>query len=195
MRSHNALMVAIAVLSPVVLQAQDAGGTLLWRANSAVSPTLMPDYGGQPSPFMRNTQEDDSVKMEAEAIRLARMKAMQQAETVLNSPAALVPNLSGFSFAGRLIGAQGVKVFFNNTWLGVGSQLSAPMEISNEARNALSVLQQQDLQAAEELERRLQSRLSAHGPLKLTLANIGEASVTLKSAKESFEISLQRSGF
>ena len=195
MRRILALILGLVTIgSPLVSYAQNNAGTVLWQANNPISPTLLPSYGGQPSPFMRTMLEDAAVKLEAETLRLARLRALQKAEVVLNSSRALIPNFSGLSFAGRLVGGQGVKVFFNNAWLGVGSQLAAPMEISAAARNALSILEQQDVQAAEELERRLQGRLSAHGPLKLTLTAINEASVTLTSAKETFEIPLQRSG-
>jgi hypothetical protein len=187
------IMLTLASFGPVIVSAQDAN-TVLWRAINASSATLLPIYGGQPSPFLRSTAQDASTTVEAEAMRLARIRAMQQAEQVLNSPDALIPNLSGLNFAGRLIGAQGVKVFYNNQWLGLGSKLSAPIEISAAARNALSVLEQQDVQAAEELQRRLQNRLVAQGALKLTITAINDASVSLKSPKEVFEIPLQRSG-
>lgn len=189
-----ALMIALATLGSAVLQAQDSDRTALWRAKSPISPTLLPAYGGQPSPFIRAVKEDGTAALKVEAQRLARMRAMQEAESVLNGPNALVPNLSGMSFAGRLSGERGVKVFFKNTWIGLNSELSAPMDVSNDAYRALNVLRQQDVQASEELSRRLQDRLNQLGPLKLTLVEISDTSVILKSNKESYQIPLQRSG-
>lgn len=194
MRCRDVLMLALATFGSAALQAQDGGSTVLWRAKSFVSPTLLPAYGGQPSPFIRAIVEDVTATLEVEAQRIARMRAMQEAESVLNGPSALVPNLSGLNFAGHLSGEHGVKVFFNNMWIGLNSQLTAPMEVSNNAYKALDILKQQDVQAAEELSRRLQERLNQHGPLKLTLEEINDTSVILKSTKESYQIPLQRSG-
>ena len=169
--------------------------TLLWLANSTLSPTRLPSYGGQPSPFQRGAQtEQVASNRENEAKRLARIQAIQKAESILNSSAAIVPMLSSLIFSGRIVGNQGIKVFYNNQWVSIGSQVSAPMQISTAARQALYVLGQQDVQAAEELQRHLEARLVKNGSLKLTLSAINEASVTLKSTKENFEIPLQRSG-
>jgi hypothetical protein len=162
---------------------------VLWQAVNPLSPTLAPAYAGQPSPFVQKPAEPEDSEAE-EAQRMARLKALQQAEAVLNSPNALIPNLNGVRFTAHLVGPQGPRVLFKSQWVGQNHKIPVPLQISPEANQALALLREHDTQAADTLSNRLQGRLSANSQRVFTIAKINKNIVELQNDKSVFRISL-----
>ncbi|MBI1308533.1 MAG: hypothetical protein GC129_01565 [Proteobacteria bacterium] len=181
MIKHLALVAALVLLSPLAW----GQSIILWKAANSTSATVVPTYSGQPSPFPQVKAKVEEVSstldVEAEALRIARLQALHQAEQILNSKSAFQPQLQGLQMGGRVDGAAGPKVLIYNQWMGVGSQVRVALARTQNADAALDELRKYDSDAANLLENKLNKRLEANPTLDLTIIAIHPKIVEFKS--------------
>jgi|GEM_PF-6898614 len=178
---------AIAIAAGIVWAASARAEDLLWRVSNNVTPTVVPAYAGQLSPFPYIKKDVKQVTPTLSAEELAeqkqRARALQQAELVLsNVRRALVPQLDAVRVEGVISGQAGTKVLLNNNWVGVGTHVPVPLVRSQAAQQALSMLHEYDSIAADKLEHRFADLMSRNTLVNLTVSKIDSKGVTFSSA-------------
>lgn len=188
-------LLLILTLLPAVSLAQEI---LLWKTNNSASPTIVPAYTGQTSPFPQIIEKEatslisDTLSEEAELARMARIEALQRAEKLLSGSDALRPELGPIQIQGRVEGVAGPKVLISNQWIGVGRRLKVALSKTYEATTAIDELRKYDDEAANELESKLNQRLASTPFLDLTIVKIGDKNIDLTSTYGEHSIPIPR---
>jgi hypothetical protein len=104
--------------------------------------------------------------------RRARIEALQQAEKLLASRAAVMPEMRAISVEGSIDGPRGPRVLINNQWVGVNAKVNVRIVRSQKALKAIEALREYDTAAADELVRRLDEYIAKNPQLTLTLQRI-----------------------
>lgn len=188
-------IVALLALMPLSAGAQEI---LLWKAVNEVTPSLVPAYMGQESPFPHTAVVEEAVSptlsAEAEAARLARLQALSRAEQLVAGKEAFRPETGNIRIDGRVEGLAGPKILIANQWIGVGRQLQVRLVRTPEADSALDELRKYDADAAGELDRKLNDRLEKDPYLSLTIQSIKPKEVQLHSDYGPYTIPIAQSG-
>jgi hypothetical protein len=167
-----ALTAFFAALSGLASAQED----ILWRVTNSQAATVVPAYGGQPSPFPAGAAASNDVSStlsaEEEDKRRQKAEALQKAEQLLASRLAITPEMRAISVGGRIEGAAGPKVLINDQWVGINTEVWVMVTKSQKALEAIKTLRDYDTEAADELDRRLNASISANPRLKMKLTKI-----------------------
>lgn len=148
---------------------------ILWRVTNNQTATVVPAYGGQPSPFPAGAATADvssTLTAAEEDKRRQKTEALQKAEQLLASRLAITPEMRAISVGGRIEGAAGPKVLINDQWVGLNTEVWVMVTKSAKALEAIKTLRDYDTEAADELDRRLNASISANPRLKMKLVKI-----------------------
>lgn len=175
----------LALLLFLLPAAPQAAEILLWQATNSSSPSLVPVYTGQESPFPHVEEAEEvssTLNAEAEAARLARQQALEHAEQIISGKEAFRPEIGTIRIDGRVEGLAGPKILVANQWIGADRQLQVRLVRTPEADAALAELRKYDADAATQLDGRLTQRLDQNPYLSLTIVSIKPKEVQLHSA-------------
>lgn len=198
MFASRALALTLLALAPSMALAQNMEAE--WRVVSTVSPTVVPEYQGQPNPFptipLAQAQEEAGPTEEdiSEAER-TKAEILSRARALINSNAVFRPNLSGIAFDGYLKGAQGERVFAQGRWHGVGSAFSVPVAGAAQAYNTIQSLREIDPALADEVTAELNARLSASNRLELKITSVSPKEVVLSGPGGPYRLPVRQGGF
>lgn len=186
-------LLALLMLLPLTGWCQEI---LLWKAVNTTTATIVPAYTGTESPFPKVENNEDqissTINTEAEASRLARLKALERAEQFASGKEAFRPEIGTIRVDGRLEGLAGPKVLIANQWVGAGRQLQVPLSRTAEADMALADLRRYDADAASQLESKLMTRLQQNPFLKLTISSIKTKEIQLHGDYGDYSIPIAR---
>lgn len=176
------LLALVMLLALAAGGAARAQGITLWQVENAVTPTLVPAYVGQPSPFPAvKAQEVSATDPALEAVAQARLSALQKAEKLLASKDAFQPELGLVQVSGRLDGQAGPRILISNQWVGVGQRLGVKLTRSVKSQQVIRELREYDADAAGEIEGKLQQQLSKRPYLQMVVKSIGAKEIKLES--------------
>lgn len=196
-KARNTLVLTLLALAPGLAVAQNMEAE--WRVTNTVSATQVPEYQGQPNPFPITAmpQVEEVIIDESEADERERNKAevLSRARALINSNAVFRPNLDGIVFDGYMKGAQGVRVFANGRWHGVGGKFSVPVRGAEQAYNTIQALRELDSALAEEVSSELNARLTSSSRLDLKITSITAKEVVLSGQGGTFKVPVRQGGF
>ncbi len=155
--------------------------SLLWKTINPASAVVVPTYAGQGSPFpvtVAPVEETSATDVLDEQARL-KEEAYNNAQNILKSGNALVPDLRAVVVGGMVEGNLGPRVLINNQWLGVGDKLTVRQYKTSSAIEALKVLAELDATAGEEIKQALDTKLSQNPTVALSLRRITSSSIVL----------------
>lgn len=138
-----------------------AQAVVLWSVSNETSPTMVPAYRGQPSPFPqpKKAEVDEATAGDEEAQAAARLRAaLLKARRLIASPKALQLNPNQLSFKGVTEGAAGTRVLVRNTWIGMNEVITVRYAINPVTAEALRDLRALDADAAADLQTKLNDR-------------------------------------
>lgn len=169
---------------------------LLWKVENSLSPTIVPLYDGQPSPFpkieVKKTEPvSDTLSAEAEAARKARLEALARAQKILNSKDAFKPELGVIQVNGVIQGVQGTRALISNQWVKVGQTMQVRAGRTPEVNNAIEMLRQYDADAANQLEEKLQQRYAENPYLTLKIKKIEPKELFLEGDHGTYRLPIQ----
>jgi hypothetical protein len=158
---------------------------ILWQVENSLSPTLVPAYRGQESPFPRPKVQAPEPSLDDEAAQAAmkRQQALSAARALAKPNQALQLNRSALEIKGVSKGIHGVKVLIDNDWIGLNQVIPVRYSVNVQTLGALRELQQWDETAARALESQIkqdQQRLEREG-VQITAVNIKSRQITLKT--------------
>lgn len=183
-----AIAAAVIVTTMLTAPAAHADG-LLWKGTNSNTPTVVPPYTNQVSPFPQRALEkppEDQADSAAVTEALAEQKRMRDeafahTEVLIKSGRGFEPMLSGLRVGGMLDGLLGKRVLVNNQWIGIGSGLDVRRVRTREMTDAINSLKEFDIDAATRLGGEVSSALSANGAVHLTVKKIEPDLLTLTS--------------
>ncbi|MCA3244323.1 MAG: hypothetical protein INF43_03335 [Alphaproteobacteria bacterium] len=165
----------------VVAKAQ---AVVLWNVPNEASPTMVPPYRGEGSPFPQPKVEEIADTTD-EAARLAaqRRLALTKAQRLVAAPSALQLNASQLRVRGVTNGAAGVRVLVRDNWVGLKETIAVRYAINPVVAEALRELRVLDEDAAARLQARLNERrreLDERG-VKITDVNTKNKQMSLET--------------
>ncbi|RYG61747.1 MAG: hypothetical protein EON60_02375 [Alphaproteobacteria bacterium] len=163
--------------------------SLLWKAANPHTPTVVPPYTNQVSPFPQRALEkaaDEQVDSAAVMEALAEQKrirdeAYSHTENLIKSGRGFEPMLSGLRVGGMLDGLLGKRVLVNNQWIGIGSGLDVRRVRTREMTEAINSLKEYDIEAATRMGGEVSNALTANSAVRLTVKKIEPSLLTLTS--------------
>ncbi len=137
-----------------------AQATVLWQAQNVLSPTMVPPYAGQGSPFPAPVVVVAVESSDQSNTRQLREQALAQANTALGRRDALQLAVNALDVRGVTQGQLGQRLLISNLWVGLNETLPVTYRPAAEVTTALEALKALDAGAAAELEQKLQARRS-----------------------------------
>ncbi|NBX85809.1 MAG: hypothetical protein EBQ80_00965 [Proteobacteria bacterium] len=189
---HTFLCLVATIVTP--LHAQEI---LLWKIDNTASPTMVPAYDGQPSPFPKKEAPKQTVavsetlSVEAEAARKARLAALAKAQKILSSPEAFKPELNTIEVNGVIQGIQGTRALIANQWVTVGQTMQVRSGRTPEVATAIEALRQYDADTATQLEDKLQQRFNANPYITLKIKKITTKQITLEGHQGTYQLPIE----
>lgn len=144
----------------VALVVSHAHAVVLWNVPNEASPTMVPPYRGEGSPFPQPKVDAIAAGTTDEAARLAvqRRLALTKAQRLVAAPSALQLNASQLRVKGVTNGVAGVRVLVRDNWVGLKETITVRYAINPVVAEALRELQELDGEAAAQLQTRLNER-------------------------------------
>lgn len=161
------------------VQADDS----LWKVVSGLSPTVLPAYAGQPSPFPHIQVAPVAPVSSTEEIEHAqrRDELLSRATALLASPQAFTPWVQGIRTGGQMAGLAGPRVLVGEDWVGKGQLLAVRVTLSPRVSALVGDLQTYDRDMALDINRRFEHQLTAHPTTSMKIQGITSKELTLKS--------------
>lgn len=158
---------------------------ILWQVENSLSPTLVPAYRGQESPFPRPKIQVSEPGVDDEAAQAAkkRQQALSTARALAKPNTALQLNRTALQVKGVSNGVNGIRVLLDKDWVGLNQVIPVRYSVNVQTLGALRELQQWDETAARALESQIrqdQQRLEREG-IQITAVNIKNRQMTLKT--------------
>lgn len=176
------LVLLLVFLMGCMVGKASAQGITLWQVDNAATPTLVPAYQGQSSPFPAvKVQEAVTADPMLAAAEQARVVALKKAEKLLSSKDAFQPALDQVRVSGRVDGMAGPRVLISNQWVGVGQRLGVRLVRSTKSHSIIDELRGYDAGAATEIEGKLQQKLSKTPYVQMVVKSIGAKEIKLES--------------
>ncbi len=185
--------VSISVAAIVLSSFAGLGHTLvLWQVENPLSPTMVPAYRGQPSPFPhpKIVASDVAVEDEAAITNALRVKALQEAKNMVKPTVALsLKSMSGM-IKGVSDGLQGRRVLVGNEWIGLKEKISVTYIINPRTIEALKILSQYDYQTADSMQRKLMKNKTDWEEQGVTIQaiNVRNRQVTIATPEGTMQI-------
>lgn len=181
------LLALLAVVRPV------AAYEPLWRAQNTSIEEVVPPYAGNVSPFPIRSKQTAEVQEEAPVLteeqRNQEMRARKSVE-LLNAIRQLIadekafdPDLSRIVIKAKLKGPEGYKVLVGNRWIAEGDKLEVPVMRAAAIQQLLANLVEIDQNLGVLVEEDVVQKLSENKPVQLSIVNVKDKEVTLRSNK------------
>jgi hypothetical protein len=179
------LSVFIALFLLFLTTARTGQTVILWQVENNLSPTLVPAYRGQESPFPRPKVQASEPSLDDEAAQAAmkRQQALTAARALAKPNQALQLNNTALKVKGVSKGINGVRVLIDEEWVGLNQVIPVRYSVNVQTLAALRELQQWDEAAARVLESQIKQdkqRLEQEG-VQITAVNVKNRQITLKT--------------
>jgi hypothetical protein len=167
---------------------------VLWQVENNNSPTMVPSYSGQPSPFPQPKLEVTAAVVTDEAAQAAalRQQALVKARRLIAPEVALQLNSAQLQVKGMTNGGQGLRILVDNAWVGLNETIRVSYAINPQTTAALEELQTLDADSARRLQEKLQGQRIAleRDGVQITAVNSKGRQLTLKTPQGIKQIPL-----
>lgn len=190
--THKYMLVCVggAALSVGGAQAQSL---VDWRAISQVSPTVVPLYGHQPSPFTSiksqgSGSDQASAASESERQKMAIEQMNLKKESLIDmarNPLRMQPALEGLKVGAIIEGPQGKQALITGRWASIGASVQVPSKASQEYLEILQQLKQIDPNASDPMQ-------GSYTHITLKIVSISSQTVVFQGPRASYPISLRQ---
>ncbi|HEX2859139.1 MAG TPA: hypothetical protein VHP58_02960 [Alphaproteobacteria bacterium] len=192
--------------------AAQAQEELLWKVDSTVSATLIPDYKGGPTPFtiksnyVAPSTASDAEKAAAEAAARAAVEAaaaaaaraaaekaaLKKVTAIISSPDAITADLSQVKIEGILQGPLGNSILWQGQWLKTGSKFKVPTTLGAKMTETYNKLAATDALAAGLLRDKLYERQSRQPTIDVTLSQITSQTAIFTDGRQRYTLQLSQ---